>query len=348
MNAELFVYEELAKAIYRRVDADVDPAELQNWLSDRVTQIGGHTEGNALLTWQESFEFYRSLRAKRKYIAQQPPEQRTILDWPWSTWNSKISPLKPGMLATISAPDGAGKSLYAECIAEHWARHRNRVVFVHYELNQEVMMDRRYARNSKIRQRELESGELTDEQNRVLDEVDATLGAWEGFITYLHTPGWDIDRTILNLRQRLAEQECDVVIIDYLEKVAPSARQLRFFGSNVFQREADNVEQIKNFAESASIPVLMLAQMSKQGKQQDGDKVDRMDMRGAGEKSEKSNLVVLLSRKQTPDGYSNEVLVTIDKNTMGPTAKFRQTMVPEFFDVQDTAHNDPPPHWSNS
>ena len=32
-------------------------------------------------------------------------------------------------------------------------------------------------------------------------------------------------------------------VIDYLEKLAPSERQMRLFGQNVWQREADNVEQ---------------------------------------------------------------------------------------------------------
>jgi hypothetical protein len=66
--------------------------------------------------------------------------------------------------------------------------------------------------------------------------------------------------------------------------------------------------------------------------------LDRSNMRGAGEKSEKANLVVLLNRKREVDGYSNEVDVLIDKNTMGPSGmQFKQLMIPEYFDVRDLA-----------
>jgi replicative DNA helicase len=126
-----------------------------------------------------------------------------------------------------------------------------------------------------------------------------------------------------------------VVVLDYLEKVAPSRRQLQMFGSNMYQREADNVEQLKNFAETTGIPVLEIAQMSKEGKREKFDKVDRNAMRGAGEKSEKANLVIMLKRERVDEGYSNTVECLIDKNTMGATGTFLQVMQPEYFRVAD-------------
>jgi hypothetical protein len=58
-------------------------------------------------------------------------------------------------------------------------------------------------------------------------------------------------------------------------------------------------------------------------------------MRGAGEKSEKANLVVIIKRERIADGYSNEVEVMIDKNTMGGTGSFKQMMAPEYYRVGD-------------
>ena len=144
-----------------------------------------------------------------------------------------------------------------------------------------------------------------------------------------------MERTIAELRRLLAEGQVDAIALDYLEKVSASSRQIKLFGSNIYQREADNVEQLKNYAESTGVPVLMVAQMSKSGKSTSFDKMDRTDMRGAGEKSDKANLVVLLSREKVPDGYSNTVDVLIDKNTMGGTGAFRQIMQPEYYRVGD-------------
>jgi replicative DNA helicase len=144
-----------------------------------------------------------------------------------------------------------------------------------------------------------------------------------------------MERTTAELRRLFSDGLCDVAVIDYLEKAAASDRQLKMFGSNIYQREADNVEQLKNFGETTGVPVLMVAQMSKEGKTTGFDKIDRTGMRGAGEKSDKANLVVMLKRERVADGYSNEVEVLVDKNTMGSTGTAKQMMQPEYFRVAD-------------
>ena len=48
-------------------------------------------------------------------------------------------------------------------------------------------------------------------------------------------------------------------------KAAPSAAQLKAFGSNHFQREANDVELVKTFSESHGVPTLMLSQFNKAG-----------------------------------------------------------------------------------
>lgn len=147
-----------------------------------------------------------------------------------------------------------------------------------------------------------------------------------------------MEKTVQELRRLKAQGDCDVVVLDYLEKTAASRRQLQMFGTNPFQREADNVEQLKNFAESTETPALMLAQMSKAGKSTNFNNLDRTDMRGAGEKSEKANIVVLLHRdKESGDTgeYSPLVNVRVDKNTVGATGNFTQFMHPELFSVHD-------------
>jgi len=72
-------------------------------------------------------------------------------------------------------------------------------------------------------------------------------------------------------------------------------------------------------------------------------------MRGAGEKSEKANLVVMINRERESNGngYSNEVNVLVDKNTMGATGTFQQMMQPKFFRVGDFQIDAPgiPDHW---
>lgn len=336
MIPELVPYDILAKEILRRCFADEDPAMLHQWLVDNIARMGSGADAeNAIMTWPESFDVYDEILAKRAESAALPEAERRVLDWKWGSWNAFIDPLEPGLLAVLSAGDGMGKTIYAEELSEHWAQKRNRVVFVHYELNRGIMLDRRTARHTSIPRRDLKSGKLSPDQAARVREVRPKLLAWDGFITYLHTPGWSMDRTVAELRRLRADGQCDVAVIDYLEKNSASRRQMQLFGQNMYQREADNVEQIKNFAESTETPVLMLTQMSKAGKSSSFENLDRMGMRGAGEKSEKANIVVLLHREHTDDGYSNTVDVRVDKNTVGATGTFQQYMEPEYFRVAD-------------
>lgn len=335
MNPDIMPYEAFAKEIMRRCIAEDEPEELRRWIAETVAKLGVSTSTDAIMTWGESFDFVYEMISEYERIAKIPEHERKVLSYPWQSWRDKIDPLEDGMLGLIAAPDGQGKTIYAESIAEYWASHKNRVVFVHYELNRKLMMQRRTARHTFISAREIKAGKLTYEQKEKIAASIDKLRSWDGYITYLHTPGWTIEKTCSELTRLKADGLCDVVVLDYLEKAAASNRQLRTFGTNLYQREADNVEQLKTFSEVTGVPVMMVAQMSKEGKTSDIDKVDRNGIRGAGEKSEKSNLVVLLKRDRTTDGYSNIVDVLVDKNTMGATAQFQQTMQPEYFLVAD-------------
>jgi len=334
MNPEIAVYEALAKELLRRCMAEDDPSDLRQWISEQLARLGGG-EVDAVMTWAESFDLVDRMMVDYERIANIPPGERRLLTWPWTTWNTLIDPLDDGMLGVITAPDGAGTTIYAESIAEHWARQKNKVAFVHYELNRKLMMLRRTSRHTSITSRELKTGKLSADQKAKIEAARPRLLAWDGLINYVHTPGWSMERTISELRRLHAESNLDVVVLDYLEKAAASRRQLQMFGNNTYQREADNVEQLKIFSEQTGVPVLMVTQMSKAGKTESFDRVDRTGIRGAGEKSEKANLVVIIKRERIVDGYSNEVEVLIDKNTMGGTGSFKQMMAPEFYRVGD-------------
>jgi replicative DNA helicase len=334
MNPEVAQYEAMGKELLRRCMAEEEPEALRQWMTETLARLGGG-DTQAVMTWPASFDLVDEIIAKYEQVAAMPEKDRKTLSWPWGSWRNLIDPLEDGMLGVVTAPDGQGKTIYGESIAEHWASHKNKVVFVHYELNRKLMMLRRTSRHASIAVRTMKEGRLSPEEKQKIKEIRPRLLAWDGFISYVHTPGWSMERTTAELARLYSEGQCDVVVLDYLEKAAASRRQLQMFGSNIYQREADNVEQLKNFSETTGVPVLMIAQMSKEGKTADFSKMDRTGMRGAGEKSDKANLVVMLKRDRVGEGYSNTVEVLVDKNTMGGTGTFKQEMQPEYFRVGD-------------
>ena len=120
MNAEVMQYEVLAKELMQRALAEVEPADMHEWLTRRLSALGGGDPEAALL-WEESFDYYDALLAKREALALLPESERRLIDWPWASWNRIIDPMAPGMLASITAPDAQSKPSVGECLGEHGA-----------------------------------------------------------------------------------------------------------------------------------------------------------------------------------------------------------------------------------
>ena len=103
-------------------------------------------------------------------LLQLPVAERKLFTWPWSSWNELLDPAESGSLSVIAGPDGVGKTAYAECIAEHWARQGHHVAFVHFELSKIIMLDRRACRHTSIARRTLKyANELTPVELRTLE-----------------------------------------------------------------------------------------------------------------------------------------------------------------------------------
>jgi replicative DNA helicase len=322
----------LAQEIMRRVYSDEPAEEINAWCAAQLHKLLGTQGENVRLSWADSFPFYAQLMEKRAQISALPEKERKELTWPWPSWNAYLDPLEPGLLAVLAAGDGVGKTIVAECIAEHWARQGRCVAFLHFELNRAIMMDRRAARHTGIPRRILKGGVLTTPQHMEMARAESQLKEWPGQITYLHTPGWSVERSLAEVRALSAEGLCDVFIVDYLEKATASTRQLRQYGANVFAREANDVEIIKDFAEANEIAALLLAQLNKLGKGQTFENLDRTAIEGSGAKSNRANVVILLHR----DSPESEALhVRLDKNTIGPPGSFEQWMEAPRFRIMD-------------
>ncbi len=339
-------YVAMAQQLVKKAYDGDTPDAIYTWLVDALRQMRNLPGGaRAWLDWEQSFTLYEQILRDRE---QGQASAINDWSWPWPTWNRFIDPPEPGMLAVVSAGDGQGKTIYAECVAEHWARQGKHVVFAHFELNRKIMLDRRMSRHSNLERRILLSP-LNDAQRHAIACANERLTAWSGNIDYLHCPGWTMEQVCAELRMRISDHRCDAFVIDYLEKARPSQKQVKTFGNNRFAHEADNIEQLKDLSEETETRSVILEQFSKAGKQSSFESLDRTGIRGAGEKTERANIVILLMREKVddgefgqhgetivePGGYSREVKVRIDKNTMGKTGDFEQYLKAETFNVFD-------------
>lgn len=342
-------YWRFAENITKKIHDGVPTEDLQTWISSEQNGIvKSGSEG--MMSWEDSFNYEDKLLD----MYAQPAHLEGLEKWtmPWDSWGNFIDPAENGVLINIAGPDGIGKTVCGEMFAEHWARNGLNGVYVHFELNRKIMIERRLCRYGTVPRRALVSNTLHPDARNRLDAARNFVRTWPGSLTYLHAPGWTMDQVVGQLRYLQHKGLCDFAVIDYLEKAKASARQLKLFDGQ-YQREADDVETLKNFSEddNAGCRVVMLSQLGKAGKQTPFNELTRDKIRGAGEKTEKANVVVLLHKEINlvgirgkdgtysvePGGYDIELGVVIDKNTLGKTGRFRMQETTPFFSLYDKA-----------
>lgn len=289
----------------------------------------------------DTLDLMRKLLHERKDT---PPAEFT---WPWATWNERILPLREGMVGIVAAPDGMGKSLYLECIAEHWAYIGKQVALVHLEDSLEYKLDRRLARWANVPLHNIERGMLSDDQWLRVDKAEKKLAEFAGNLHYYHAPGQSMSDIVAMLEKKHEQGLVDVVVFDYIDKVAPSRGQVSTYGTNPWERQANDMEQLKVMAEKLGIPVITATQGNKE-MQGDGTQTRRA-IQGSGQKSQKAQLVVILTREILEEPKVDEqgramakageydpiVTVRIDKQNRGTTGSFSQMIQGPQFRVRD-------------
>jgi replicative DNA helicase len=270
--------------------------------------------------------------------------------WPWVSWNAVVRPLRPGMLGLIGAADGVGKSTYLECIAEHWSKGGLHVVYVHLEDALDYKLDRRLARWARVPMTVIEDGTQDRAQQAAIDKAQQAIDRFLPTLHYFDAAGMSMGEITQELRARVDEGVCQAVVLDYLDKAQASRAQAKLYGDQTFERQANDVEMLKTFAEKSRLPVMTASQGNK-NMQEQGSKARRKDITGSGAKTQKAQMVALLNRDEVgPDGLFDEngvkladpgeaspfADIYVDKQNRGKKGvSIRQFFIGQYYDVRD-------------
>lgn len=333
----------LAEMAFHEEDADT----IYSWIMEQVSAINsGRTDDKALMLWQESFPLFQKMLDETQ---QRQQEGVSGFTWPWVSWSNLLGEAQPGMGIHMAGATGTGKTTFAECISEHWAKHGKKVVLVHLELNRKIMLARRMTRHTAIDVRLLLSGNLEQPHRQIMAQADQFMQSWIGNIHYLHAPGWSAERIERELTKLYEQEQCECFVVDYMQKLAASPKQIRQFRNDTYARQADDMEIFKNFAEGNELPMCTLGQLVKDGQDIQFEDLTLSKLRGTQEVADKVNVVALFHRQTLNDGKVDEqgeyivrpggldftVRTKIDKNTLGEQGTIEQDITPSLFSVFD-------------
>jgi len=240
-----------------------------------------------------------------------------------------------GMLHIVGARPSVGKTMMFETLAEFNAHKGHRVAFYHLELSHQLMLDRRMARHSGIPREKLVRGYTGPETSKAIDIIKQ----WQDRIVYVHCPGWSAERVVADMTRLRARGECDLAIVDYLQKLTlPQNR-----GMNSAMLIGQQVEALKTAAEQLGIPVFLGSQVSHDWKGRADKRPQMSDLRNSGEIEEKANQIVMLHRPNERPwdyrGHEEALEAYVDKNTVGGVGMAKLVHVGGRFLLADRSKN---------
>lgn len=244
--------------------------------------------------------------------------------------DKKTAGLQPGDLIIVGARPAMGKTTFAQNIAYNAATINKRgVLFFSMEMAQNEIVDRMISDVSGIDNWKIRTGNVSDED---FARIGDAMGEMDEAPLYIDDTS---SMTILELRNkaRRAAHDHDIglVIVDYLQLIQGSDR----YAGNRVQEVTEISRGLKTLARELQIPVIALAQLSRQVTGRDDPRPVLSDLRESGSIEQDADLVMMLHRidyyHQNEEGYENTNIteLLIQKHRHGAVGKIELYFHPE-------------------
>ena len=244
--------------------------------------------------------------------------------------DKKTAGLQKGDLVIIGARPAMGKTTFAQNLAYNVASMNNRgVLFFSMEMAGGEIIDRMISDVSGVDNWKMRTGNMTDEE---FAKVTDAMGEMSEIPIYIDDTS---SMTIMDLRNKARRAKHDhdigVVIVDYLQLIQGSAR----YAGNRVQEVTEISRGLKILARELEIPVIALAQLSRNVTGRDDPRPVLSDLRESGSIEQDADLVMFLHRpdyyRQNDDNYEEthitELLVA--KHRHGAVGKIELYFHPE-------------------
>jgi replicative DNA helicase len=244
--------------------------------------------------------------------------------------DKKTAGLQKGDLVIIGARPAMGKTTFAQNLAYNIASiNKKGVLFFSMEMAANEIIDRMISDVSGVDNWKMRTGNLTDEE---FSKIGDALGEMDEIPIYIDDTS---SMTIVELRNKarraMHDHDIGIVIVDYLQLIQGSDR----YKGNRVQEVTEISRGLKILARELEIPVIALAQLSRNVTGRDDPRPVLSDLRESGSIEQDADLVMFLHRpdyyRQNDDNYEEthitELLVA--KHRHGAVGKIELYFHPE-------------------
>jgi replicative DNA helicase len=227
-------------------------------------------------------------------------------------YDDLILGLDGGQLHVIAARPKVGKSALALSFVNHVSNTQGRVLFFSVEMSKDEIMERYLSLNTKIDSRKFKTGDFEGDDWDKMAMVANNANDHKDLIIN-DDAGVTINDIILNTEYEHSKAPLKLLVVDYLQRVRPTNPKMPRE-----QQVAEISWGLKLIAKKLDIPVIVLAQLNREGaKANDEPKIHMLRESGAIEQD--ANSVTFLHKPESDDPRELELIVAANRS--GPTGK---------------------------
>lgn len=213
----------------------------------------------------------------------------------YSEFDKFTGGMTAGQMIVIAGRPSTGKTSWAMNIADYIAIEQKLPVGVFsLEMTSDQLMLRMMCSRSGVGIRKCKDGDFLERDFTLLTAAAAKLGSAPLFID--DTPGLDLNRLRSKARRMLHAHEIKVLVIDYLQLLASDS-------NNRYGDISRISTGIKNLAKELGIPIIVLAQLSRDIEKDDGKprKPRMSDLKESGQIEQDADVIAILYAAHPPD-----------------------------------------------
>ena len=257
-----------------------------------------------------------------------------------------IGGLKKGAMIIVAARPGMGKTTICLNIAERAATiHEKTVAFFTLEMTPVQVASRMLFAKAKVNQEQTRNGkELTDSDFGKLAEAMEEISRSNLYID--DTSMITVAEIRGKLKKLKREKGLDLVVVDYIGLMQPSASQMR---ESRQQQISEISRQLKSIAKELEVPVIVISQLNRASVKSEGKvkEPDLSHLRESGALEQDADIVIFIHRPYYYDKTENPYLAkaVVAKNRSGAVGTAYLGFLSQFtlFCDMDFDHEDEEP-----
>lgn len=282
-------------------------------------------------------EVLKNAQAQLEYLAQNK-NSISGLETGFYDLDKATSGLHEGEMIVIAARPGMGKTAFALNIATHAAMTTKKAIAIfNLEMSAEQLVNRMISALGGIEGKKLQNGMLNQSDWKKYNEAMSQLAETN---IYIEDNSGITSNDIRAKCRRLASKKegLGLVIIDYLQLLTTGGRR----PESRQQEVSDISRSIKTMAMELKVPVIALAQLSRNAEKRENNEPMLADLRESGSIEQDADIVMFINRKDyykakesLGQNANSPTDIIIAKHRKGGTGKFELLFEPTMMNFKN-------------